>query len=473
MKDVISRIAALVDKGGLITGADVAARPADWMGLSTCQAKAVVRPRNTAQLSEVMKICHAAGQSVVAAGGLTGVVRGADATGQDILISFELMTEVETLDPVGRTITVQSGAQLQKVQEAAEAEGLLFSVDLGSRGSATIGGNIATNAGGNQVLRYGMMRDHVLGLEVVLADGTILSSMNRLIKNNSGYDLKQMFIGAEGTLGFVTRAVLRLDPRPTTENTALVAIADFESLSRFFGFIGQNLGGDLTAFEVMWSEYYQTMAVDSQRHVAPLAGGHAYYVIVEANGCDTGRDTERFVEILGQAVEQELVIDAVIASSKTQRNAIWDIREDIEGLVAALFPAAVFDISLPINEMDNYIIGLRDRLEKNWGEAVRLTIFGHLGDGNLHIIVSPRPWDEAARELAEKTVYEPLATIGGSISAEHGIGLEKRRWLHLSRSPEELALMRLLKQALDPKGILNPEKIWAADNQHQPIETKA
>ena len=465
MTDIISRLAAILDKGGLITGADVAARPADWMGFSTCQAKAVVRPKNTEQLSEVMKTCHAVGQSVVAAGGLTGLVHGADATDQDILISFERMTDVESLDPVGRTMTVQSGAQLQKVQEAAEAEGLLFSVDLGSRGSATIGGNIATNAGGNQVLRYGMMRDHVLGLEAVLADGTILSSMNQLIKNNSGYDLKHMFIGAEGTLGFVTRAVLRLHPRPTTENTALVAIADFESLSRFFGFIGQNIGGDLTAFEVMWSDYYQTIAVDSGRHVAPIPGGHAYYVIVEANGCDSIRDAERFVEILGQAVEQELVTDAVIASSKAQRNAIWAIREDFEGLLATVFPAAVFDISLPINEMEKYIVGLRERLKENWGDAARLIIFGHLGDGNLHVIVSPRPWDDAARALAEKAVYEPLAAIGGSISAEHGIGLEKRKWLHLSRSPEELSLMRLLKQALDPKGILNPDKIWAADNR--------
>ena len=465
MTDIISRLAAVLDKGGLITGADVAARPADWMGFSTCQAKAVVRPKNTEQLSEVMKICHAAGQSVVAAGGLTGLVHGADATDQDILISFERMTDVESLDPVGRTMTVQSGAQLQKVQEAAEAEGLLFSVDLGSRGSATIGGNIATNAGGNQVLRYGMMRDHVLGLEAVLADGTILSSMNQLIKNNSGYDLKHMFIGAEGTLGFVTRAVLRLHPRPTTENTALVAIADFESLSRFFGFIGQNIGGDLTAFEVMWSDYYQTIAVDSGRHVAPIPGGHAYYVIVEANGCDSTRDAERFVEILGQAVEQELVTDAVIASSKAQRNAIWAIREDFEGLLATVFPAAVFDISLPINEMEKYIVGLRERLKENWGDAARLIIFGHLGDGNLHVIVSPRPWDDAARALAEKAVYEPLAAIGGSISAEHGIGLEKRKWLHLSRSPEELALMRQMKQALDPKGILNPDKIWAVNNR--------
>ena len=245
----------------------------------------------------------------------------------------------------------------------------------------------------------------------------------------------------------------------------MVAIADFESLSRVFGFIGQNIGGDLTAFEVMWSDYYQTIAVDSGRHVAPIPGGHAYYVIVEANGCDSIRDAERFVEILGQAVEQELVTDAVIASSKAQRNAIWAIREDFEGLLATVFPAAVFDISLPINEMEKYIVGLRERLKENWGDAARLIIFGHLGDGNLHVIVSPRPWDDAARALAEKAVYEPLAAIGGSISAEHGIGLEKRKWLHLSRSPEELALMQQMKQALDPKGILNPDKIWAADNR--------
>jgi len=461
VKDIIAEIAKVVDNGGLLLGDDVTARPTDWHGLGNCEAKAVIRPKNTQQLSDVMKLCHAAGQTVVAEGGLTGLVHGVDPAQDDIVISFERMTDVEHIDPIGRTMIVQAGAPLQKAQEAAAKEQLLFAVDLGARGSATIGGNIATNAGGNQVLRYGMMRENILGLEVVLADGTIISSMNSLLKNNSGYDLKQLFIGAEGTLGFVTRAVLRLRPETTTQNTALLAIPDFDSLVTFFQTMGAKLGERLTAFEVMWRECYEIIAVESERHTPPLPVGSPYYVIVESRGNDTERDADYFIDLLGETIEGGLVSDAIIASSETQAKAIWAIREDIEALVKVLFPAAIFDVSMPIAKMENYISDLKNDLRVQWGDTARLCVFGHLGDGNLHIVVSPRPWTDDVQSIAEAIVYKPLQAIGGSISAEHGIGLEKRDWLHISRSPEEIALMKTLKHALDPKGLLNPGKIWA------------
>ena len=467
MADVISQISKIVDKGGLLTGNDVAARSADWLGITNRVAKAIVRPRTTEELSAVMKTCHAAEQSVIPSGGLTGMVHGTDSTGADVMISFERMTEIEAIDPVGRTITVKTGAPMQKVQEAAEAEGLLFAVDLGARGSATIGGNISTNAGGNQVIRYGMMRAQVLGLEAVLADGTIISSMNSLLKNNSGYDLKQLFIGSEGTLGLVTRAVLRLHPLPTSVNTALVAVPDFDALTRLFDMAGKELGGNLTAFEVMWADHYQMIAIDSGRHTPPLPAGSPYYAIIESNGTHPEKDEEQFGEILSNALESEVISDAVLASSKAQRKEIWNIREDIEGIAAALSPAAIFDISLPITTMEAYISELRTSLETQWGKQVRLIVFGHLGDGNLHVGVAPRPWSEENREIAEKIVYEPLAKIGGAVSAEHGIGLEKRAWLHLSRNENELALMLTLKQALDPKNILNPGKVLSGANGYK------
>ena len=461
---LISKIAEVVDAGGIITGSDVALRPADWQGQGSCQALAVIRPRNTAQLSAVMKLCHDADQSVVAEGGLTGLVQGVHSTSDDIVISFERMVSIESIDAVGRTMVVQAGVPLQKVQEAAEAADLLYAVDLGARGSATIGGNISTNAGGNQVLRYGMTRENILGLEAVLADGTIISSMNSLLKNNSGYDLKQLFIGAEGTLGLVTRAVLRLRPRPVSENTALLAVNDFESVVNLFGSMGQELAGSLTAFEVMWGDHYELLTTETGRHSPPVPTGQPYYVILEATGADHRRDNERFVEILGQALDDGLIVDATISTSKAQRQAIWDIREDIEGLAGVLKPLVMFDVSLPIREMENYVAVLRKNICDQWGDAARVIVFGHLGDGNLHIFISPPTNDNAAHLLLEEIVYSPLQSIGGSISAEHGIGLEKRAWLHLCRSREELALMHRLKKALDPTGLLNPGKIWMSDN---------
>lgn len=461
MSDLLKRIAEITGPKGLITGEDVHQRPADWMGQTQCNALAIVRPASTGELSQIMAVCHELGQPVVAAGGLTGLVQGTSASADEIVISFERMTGIESIDPVGRTITVQTGAPMQKVQEAAQEQGLMFAVDLGARGSATIGGNIATNAGGNQVIRYGMMREHVLGVEAVLADGTVVSSMNTLLKNNTGYDLKQLFIGSEGTLGLVTRAVLRLAPRPKSDNTAMVAVSDFAALTDLFRHVSDNLGGALTSFEVMWKEHYELVAVESGRHTPPLDPGEAFYVIIEVTGNDADIDTELFTGVLEQAIEAELISDAAIASSRSQRDAIWNIREDIEALGMALMPAAIFDISLPIRKMEAYVDRLMSSVRAAWGDEARLIVFGHLGDGNLHVIVSPRPWSDEARQQAEKMVYEPLAEIGGAVSAEHGIGLEKRDYLHLSRSPEEIALMKALKLTLDPKGVLNPGKIFS------------
>jgi len=213
----------------------------------------------------------------------------------------------------------------------------------------------------------------------------------------------------------------------------------------------------------MWGECYEIIAVESERHTPPLPVGSPYYVIVESRGNDTERDADYFIDLLGETIESGLVSDAIIASSETQAKAIWAIREDIEALVQVLFPAAIFDVSMPIAKMENYISDLKNDLRVQWGDTARLCIFGHLGDGNLHILVSPRPWTDDAQSIAEAIVYKPLKSIGGSISAEHGIGLEKRDWLHISRSPEEIMLMKTLKHALDPKGLLNPGKIWATE----------
>ncbi|MEQ1498700.1 MAG: FAD-binding oxidoreductase [Novosphingobium sp.] len=458
MTDLIAQIAGIVGPQGLLTGADVSGRAADFMGFTHCQAKAIVRPASAQELSAVMKLCHAAGQTVVAAGGNTGLVQGTVCTADDLQISLERMRAIGDIDPVGRTMVVDAGCVVQTVQDAAVEHGLKFAVDWGARGSATIGGGIATNAGGNSVVRYGMMRDNVLGLEAVLADGTIISSMNVLLKNNAAYDLKQLFIGSEGTLGIVTRAVLKLQSAPLTTQTAMLACADFAAVQRLFVEIGRRFGPGLTAFEVMWSSFYEPM-VASGKHTAPLPAGHGCYVIAEMSGTDPEGDPVRFEEVLGSLIEAGVVADAVIAASQAQADQIWAIRDDIPGLMAFTMPSVTFDISLPVRDMDHYVAALTKAAEAEFGETLKLVVFGHIGDGNLHILMGAQPFTPETKHRIEDLVYTPLKALNGSVSAEHGIGIDKRDWLAISRSAQEIALMKTIKAALDPKGILNPGKV--------------
>jgi FAD/FMN-containing dehydrogenase len=370
------------------------------------------------------------------------------------------MNKIEEIDTIGGTMTVEAGTVLQTVCEAADAKGFLFPLDLGARGSATIGGNISTNAGGNRVIRYGMMRDLVLGLEAVLADGTVLSSMNRLIKNNAGYDLKQLFIGTEGTLGIVTRAVLRLRTKPASQDTGFVAVDEFSNLPRFLRHMERALGGTLSAFEVMWDDFYKIVTTEPAKGRPVLPHGSPYYVLVESLGGHQEEDSARFESAMGAALEEGLVTDAVIAKSQAERNAMWALRDDV-GQVIRGGPIFTFDVSLDIAQMEGYIAELRQSFAQKWSKHV-LYIFGHLGDGNLHIIPGVGDHSKDARHDVENIVYGALRERRGSISAEHGIGLEKKAYLDWTRNPEELALMRKLKVALDPKGILNPGKIFEA-----------
>lgn len=460
MDDLIKNIEAIVGSPGILLGDDVSSRPDNWPPMGGCQAKAIIRPANTQEVSKVLKLCHAAGQSVVTHGGLTGLVGGARAGKDDIVLSLERMNDMGPVDKVNRTVTVDAGVPLQRVHEAAEGANLLFPLDLGARGSCTIGGNIATNAGGNSVIRYGMVRDQLLGVEAVLADGTVISSLNGVIKNNTGYDLKQLFIGSEGTLGIVTRAVLRLRPLPRSCNTALVAIENFEQLGRFLNNMDAALGGTLSAFEVMWNDFYRLIVGDGSKHGQPLGSDHGFYVLLESTGGHEESDKVRFEGALEEAFESELIVDAVIAQSKKQREDLWAIRDDIEGLAQILMFPIVFDISLGIPQMDDYVDEVRQQLADRWPDSL-MVVFGHLGDGNIHLGITVGSHDPDEVHAVETIVYEALGSRQGVISAEHGIGLDKREYLKHSRSANEIALMKTLKTALDPKGILNPGKIFA------------
>jgi FAD/FMN-containing dehydrogenase len=449
----------IVGPDGVLTGDDVRARSVSWADHSPCQALAIVRPANTEQVSRVLAACNAARQPVVPMGGLTGLVRGCVAGPGEVALSLERMHAIEAVDPIGRTITLEAGVPLQVVQDEAERHGLLYPVDFGARGSAHIGGSVATNAGGNGVIRYGMTRDSVLGLEAVLADGTVISSMNRMIKNNAAYDLKQLFIGSEGTLGVITRLVLRLREAPRSTQTALVGCTNFSGVTSLLKHMDASLGGSLAAFEVMWNEFFRLVTTPPSKGTAPLSQDYPYYVLIESSGGDEARDQAQFEESLGAAIESGLVADAVIATSKAQRESIWALRDDVEQLFRMGMPVT-FDVSLPVGAMESYVADALGRLEKEW-PAYRRFVFGHLGDGNLHFIVAGPPSREAKHGI-ERCVYEPLQARSGSVSAEHGIGLEKQPWLPLSRSPAELALMRQIKRALDPNGILNPGRVLAA-----------
>jgi FAD/FMN-containing dehydrogenase len=448
---------ALVGEQGLLEGAAVRERGAALFH-GRVDSDLLVRPRSTEQVSSILKLCHARGQPVVTHGGLTGLVNGADAGRGEIVLSLEAMNAIERVDVSGRSLRAQAGVKLGSVQRAAEEHGMVFPLDLGARDSATVGGNISTNAGGLRVLRYGMMRNLVLGIEAVLADGTVLTSLNRMLKNNAGYDLKQLFIGSEGTLGVVTRAELRLVSRTRSQETLLASLPSFEAMVGLLGRLDSGLGGQLAAFEALWGNYYDYNTTPAAGNAAPLPRGAPYYVIAESLGGDPEHDRARLETVLGEALEEGLVSDVVIANSETERRAIWAIREDVWE-VQNIAPLLTFDVSLPIENMKAYVQEIGDRVLSLAGEN-RCFVFGHMADGNLHIVVAAGN-DAAMRAQVEDIVYRPLAAIGGSVSAEHGIGLEKRAYLPLSRTPAEISTMRLLKRALDPKGILNPGKVFA------------
>ena len=457
MSDLVSRLRALVGESAVLTGDD--AVPAGMARSRLGKPIAVVRPASTEQVSAVLRLCHELGQAVVPWGGCTGLVEGARADGA-VALSLQRMNRIEEIDADGATMTVESGCVLQTACEAAEAKGLFFPLDLGARGSATIGGNISTNAGGNRVLRYGMMRELVLGLEVVLADGTVMSSLNHLIKNNAGYDLKHAFIGSEGTLGVVTRAVLRLRPKPVSQNMALLAVDAFSHLPKLLRNLERGFGGTLSAFEVMWSDFYQLVTTPPAKGQAPIPHGHAYYVLIEALGGDQEEDSARFERVLAAELENGDIADAVIAKSRDECARIWALRDDVLQ-VARNAPIFTFDISLTLGKIENYITEVRDGLKSRWPDMT-LMVFGHLGDGNLHLIPGVGDGSAQAHRDVEEIIYGALRRQGGSVSAEHGIGIEKRDYLAYSRSPNEIALMRTLKKAFDPKGILNPGKIFSA-----------
>ena len=431
----------------------------DWSRQYHHEPLVVVRPDTTEAVSTVMRLCHAHRHPVTVQGGMTGLVGGAQTSTGDVVLSLERMTGVQEIDADAATMTVWAATPLQVVQEAAQAQGMYFAVDLGARGSCQIGGNISTNAGGNRVIRYGMMREQILGLEVVLADGTVVTSLNKMLKNNAGYDIKQLFIGAEGTLGVITRAVLRLYPAPQDTTCALCVVPDYEAVLRFLGRARRQCGASLLAFEAMWPDFYEFMTQKIPGIETPVACHGQLVVLIECDSGASGMSQETFEAFVGGALEQGEISDAAIASSLKQAQAFWKIRDSVSEFPVRLAPYTSFDVSLPIRQIGSFVQTLRARFEQRIPGAVSL-YFGHIGDSNLHVVVHvPREFGVFPKALIEEVVYGLVGECQGSISAEHGIGTRKKAWLGHSRTQAEIDLMRKIKQALDPHDILNPGKV--------------
>jgi FAD/FMN-containing dehydrogenase len=406
-----------------------------------------IRPRTIEEVSAALRCCNAYRMPVVIQGGLTGLAGGANPGRKDIVIAMDLISGIEEIDAAAGTMTVKAGTVLEVAQKAAEAAGFLLPIDLGARGSCQVGGNLSTNAGGIRVIGHGVTRDNVLGLEAVLADGTVLSSLNRMQKNNTGYDLKHLFIGAEGTLGVITRAVLKLKPLPIGRATALCGLNSFEDVVALLHHARKSLPG-LSAFELMWQFFFR---------FSREAEGFKFFdqdfpftVIIEQSG------EESLETFLGAMFEEGLVADALIAQSEKERGQFWTVRE---GLSLDALPRLInFDVSLPIGMLDRYAKEVSAALVAEF-PGVHVSIFGHVADSNIHLCISAGAIDDAAEHRIDTIVYDHVRKYQGSISAEHGIGTLKRDYLPYSRSPEELEVMRRIKQALDPNWILNPGKV--------------
>jgi FAD/FMN-containing dehydrogenase len=459
MSQTIARLADLLEPGVVVTPTsdNVVRHSRDFLVTKAedVEIVALTYPRNTEQVSTILSFCNQQRIGVVPQGGMTGMAGGGVPASRCVVLSLERMRQVLEIDQAAGTMTVEAGAPLEAVQNAADAADLLFPLDLGARGSCQVGGNASTNAGGNRVLRYGMMRELVVGVEAVLADGTIIDSLRKMLKNNTGYDLRQLFIGSEGTLGVITRLVLRLHSKPRSLTTGLCALASYDDLVALLGQARSGFGSTLTAFETMWPDFYALGTVALGRN-PPLALGHDIYVLIETAGTDPEVDQARFETVIGEALESGLVKDAVVAKSKRESQEIWAIRDCPGEFPRVFWPQTSFDISVPTGEIGQLFEELNASLHRRWPQ-IRTVFFGHVADGNLHLSTK---LPEVPEHEVEELVYRIVGARHGSISAEHGIGLHKREYLHHSRTPAELSVMRTLKTALDPNGILNPGKIF-------------
>ena len=467
MQDLIDSLRQTLGATHVLTDGDLSAYELDWRKRSRGKSLAVVRPGSTAEVAAVVKACAAAGVSIVPQGGNTGLVVGStpDESGTQIVLSLQRMQAVRSVDAANLTMTVEAGCILQNLQDVADKAGFLFPLSLGSEGSCTIGGNLSTNAGGTQVLRYGNTRELCLGLEVVTARGEIWSGLSGLRKDNTGYDLRNLFVGSEGTLGIITAATMKLVPQPAATLTAWAAVPSLDHAVTLLGLAHQHLGAGLTGFEVMGQFALSLVAKHYPQQRVPLYQDTPWCVLLEnADSESEAHARERFEHLLELAMEQGCVSDAVVAENIAQAHALWHVRESISMAQAEEGLNIKHDISIPVSRIPEFVRHT-DALLTAQIPGVRLVNFGHLGDGNLHYNVQAPADGDAAEFLRTQEdrvntlVFDAVMAHGGSISAEHGVGSLKVGHLEHYKSPVAMALMRSIKEALDPQNLMNPGRV--------------
>jgi FAD/FMN-containing dehydrogenase len=465
--EAVARIKqALGPKGWLEDPADTLKYRTDWRGRDVGEALLVARPASTGEVAEVVRVCAEAGLAMVPQGGNTGLVLGSIPTEPRpaVVLSLDRMTRVRSIDPDNFAMVVEAGCVIKAAQDAAAEAGRLFPLSLASEGSSTVGGTLSTNAGGNQTIRYGNAREQVLGLEVVLPDGTVFDGLNTLRKNNTGYDLKHLFIGAEGTLGVITAAAMRLMPAPKGRETALLAVPDPAAAQALLGRARELSGDTVLAYELM-----PRMCLDlAIRHIEgiadPLSAPSPWYVLVELATASPIDDLRAKLEaILAEAMEQGRVSDGVIAESEAQRAALWRIREEQAEAGRREGGGVACDVSVPVSRVAGFLARAEAMLREQEPE-IRLNTFGHMGDGNIHYLIlrplamAAEAWQQRSYDLVDR-LNGLIAEMGGSFSAEHGIGAQKRADLVRYAAPSRLTLMRAIKAAVDPANVMNPGKI--------------
>jgi D-lactate dehydrogenase (cytochrome) len=467
VSDLRAQLAAIV--GGrhvLLDASDVAGYVTDWRRRYTGRPLAVVQPANAQEVAAVVRLCAATRTPVVPQAGNTGLVGGAtpDASGREIVLSVTRLNRIRAVDPRNDTLTAEAGCTLAAVQEAAREHGRVFPLDLPSAGSCCIGGNLATNAGGNAVLRYGTARALTLGLEVVLPDGEIWDGLRGLRKDTGGYDLKQLFIGSEGTLGVITAAVLALAPPPDATVTALAALGGLDDAVTLLALLRDRCGARLTGFEVFSHACLELVRCHLPALPPPFAHAHPQYALIElADVSDRAQLHASAEGALADAMSRSVVREVVLAGSEAQARALWGLRDNLSAAQTAAGGNIKHDVSVPVSHIAEFAAACDTALECAY-PGVRPIVFGHVGDGNLHYNVAGPPAIEAGDWLAQtervnRVVHDIVARFRGSISAEHGVGQARRQELARYRSPLELALMRKVKAALDPLGIMNPGKV--------------
>jgi FAD/FMN-containing dehydrogenase len=466
MTPLLQALRAVVGATQVLSDGDLSAYELDWRKRFRGRALAVVRPADTAQVAALLRACAAHGASVVPQGGNTGLVGGGvpDTTGTQVLLSLTRLNRVRAIDRANLTLTADAGCVLQALQQAASDAGLLLPLSLAAEGSCTIGGNLATNAGGTQVLRFGNARELCLGLEVVTAEGQVWDGLSGLRKDNTGYDLRDLFIGSEGTLGIITAATLKLQPRPAATGTALAATGSLEQCVALLSLAQQRLGAGLTGFEVMNRFALDLVAQHFPALPRPLPRATWTVLLEQSDSDGEAQARMRFEALLQAALETGTIDDAVVAESLTQSHSLWHLRESIPLAQSEEGPNIKHDIALPVSAIPAFVARTDASLALAF-PGIRLVNFGHLGDGNLHYNVQA-PQGLPAQQFMDRhehevntLVYDAVCAVGGSISAEHGVGALKREELARRKSPVALQMMRAIKQALDPHGRLNPGRV--------------